>query len=76
MLILILIDVQYLQNVVFSIKNGSNFSNHSSSDSPHPIKKVNLAKFSIPAPYESIWKTLTLIIKKDEINLYFSGELN
>lgn len=46
-----LIDVQYLKNVVFSIKNGSNFSNHSSSDSPHPIKKVNLAKFSIPAPY-------------------------
>ena len=39
MLILILIDVQYLQNIVFSFEKGSNSQNHSSSDSHHLIKK-------------------------------------
>ena len=33
MLILVLIDVQYLQNVVFCFEKGSNGQNHSSSDS-------------------------------------------
>ena len=37
MLILVLIDVQYIQNVVFSFKKGSIGKNHSSSDSHHPI---------------------------------------
>ena len=37
--ILILIDVQYLQNVVFSFEKGSKGQSHSSSDSQHPIKK-------------------------------------
>ena len=36
MLILILIDVQYIQNVVFSFEKSSNGQNHSSSDSHHP----------------------------------------
>ena len=36
-LILILIDVQYLQNVVFSFAKGSNCQNHFSSDF-HPLK--------------------------------------
>ena len=48
MLILILIDVQYLQNVAFSMKKGSNFWNHSSSDSPHPIKKSQPSKIFYP----------------------------
>ena len=39
MLILILINVQYLQNVVFSFEGGSNGQNHSSSGSHHLIKK-------------------------------------
>ena len=39
MLVLILIDVQYLQNVVFSFEKGWNDQNHSWSDSQHPIKK-------------------------------------
>ena len=47
MLILILIDVQYLQNLVFSFENGSNVQNHSLSDSHHSIKKFPLAKFPI-----------------------------
>ena len=38
-LILILIDVQYLQNVDFSFEKGLNGQNYSSSDSQHPIKK-------------------------------------
>ena len=65
MLILILIDVQYLQNLVFSFENGSNVQNHSLLDSHHSIKKFPLAKFPIPLlkifsclPLNTIWKTL------------------
>ena len=39
MLILILINVQYLQKIVFSFEKGSNGQNHSSSGSHYPIKK-------------------------------------
>ena len=39
MLILILIDVQYSQNAVFSFEKFSNRQNHSSSDSHHLVKK-------------------------------------
>ena len=38
MLILILIDVQYSQEAVFTIEKGLNGQNHSSS-SQHPVKK-------------------------------------
>ena len=41
MLILILIDVQYSQNAVFSFEKGSNHQNHSSS-SHHLVKKFPL----------------------------------
>ena len=34
-----IIDVQYLQNVVFSIENSSNGQNHSLSDSHHQITR-------------------------------------
>ena len=37
MLILVLIDVQYIQNLVCSIEKSLNCQNHSSSDSHHPI---------------------------------------
>ena len=37
MLISVLINVQYIYNVVFSFKKGSNVQNHSSSYSHHPI---------------------------------------
>ena len=48
MLILILIDFQYLQNVVFNFVKGLNGQMHYSSDSNHPIKK-NPSKISHPS---------------------------
>ena len=52
MLILILIDVHYLQKVVFSFGIGSNSQKHSSSHNSHPIKKIPPVKFLIPPhPY-------------------------
>ena len=50
MLILILMNVKYLQNVVFSFEKGLNGQNHSSSVSHRPIEKLHPAKFPIPAP--------------------------
>ena len=47
MLILILINVQYLQNVVFSSGEGANGQNHSSPASQHPTNNPS-AKFPIP----------------------------
>ena len=47
MLILILLDVQYLQKAVFSFEKGSNCQNHSSSGSLYPVKKSPQVKFSI-----------------------------
>ena len=47
MAILILINVQYLQNVVFSFEKCWNGQNHYLSDSHHPIKK-SPAKFYSP----------------------------
>ena len=46
MLILILIDVQYSQNAVFSFEKSSNRQNHSSSDSHHLVKKIPPAVFT------------------------------
>ena len=46
MLILIVIDVQYLQNVVLRFEEGSNGQNHSSSNTYHLIKNP-LATFPI-----------------------------
>ena len=51
MLILILVDIQYLQNVVFSFEQGSNGQNHFLSDS-HPLDRKILPEqhfpFSLP----------------------------
>ena len=55
MLILILVTVQYLQNVVLGFKKGPN---HSLSDSRHLIKSPPLGKFPIPLPLNAILKTL------------------
>ena len=46
MVILILIDVQYSQNAVFSFEKGSNCQNHSSSGSHHPVKKFPYSKIA------------------------------
>ena len=47
MLILILIDVQYSQNAVFSFEKFSNRQNYSPSDSHHRVKKIPPAVFTI-----------------------------
>ena len=57
MLILVLIDLQYIQNVVFSFEKGSNGQNHSSSDSHYPIHPTP-SKILHPLTLKAIWKTL------------------
>ena len=49
-LILILIDVQYSQNAVFTFGKDLNHQNHSSSGSHHQVEKSPPAKFLIPPP--------------------------
>ena len=50
-LILILIDVQYLQKAVFRFEKGLNHQNHSPSASHHLVKKIPFqAKFLILSP--------------------------
>ena len=62
MLILILTNVQYLQNAVFSFEQSLNRQNHSSSGSQHLVKKIPPAKFLItPAPlplFGNFWLTM------------------
>ena len=47
---LILIDVQYSQEAVFSFEKRSNHQSNSSSGSLYPVKKIPPVKFSIPPP--------------------------
>ena len=58
MLILTLINVQYLENVAFSLKKGLSGQNHSLWDSHHLIEKFVPDKFSISPPLNAVWKTL------------------
>ena len=62
MLILIFIDVQYIQNVVFSFQKGSNGLNDSSLDFYHPSKKIPPAKFFVSFG-EFLPYPLTLFVK-------------
>ena len=55
MLTLVLIDVQYIQNVVFSFKKGSNGQNHSSSDSHHSIAHTPSKICAFLHGYELFW---------------------
>ena len=60
MLILILINVQYLQNI-FSFEKGWSGQNHCLSYSHHPIDKSPQANFTpppLPLPLNTYWKTL------------------
>ena len=59
MLILILIDVPFLQNIVFRFEKGSNGQNHSCSPSHYPIKKSLLAE----NPPVTISKSIVWVIK-------------
>ena len=49
MLILILVNVQYVQNVVFSFDKGLNGQDHSSG-CHHPMKKSLQQNFLLPQP--------------------------
>ena len=68
MLIMILINVQYLHSVVFSFKKGWNGEIHSFSDSYHPIY-LKKTKFSIPPTggnspsLSNTWKILPAVSK-------------
>ena len=57
MLILILINVLYLKNVVFSFEKGSIGHSHSLLHSNLPIEKSPRANFPSPLPITTIWKT-------------------
>ena len=72
MLILILIDVQYLHKAAFSFEKGSNCQNHSSSgslhmvkQSPHPLLPSKISDFphwgNCPT-HTAIWKTLQKVL--------------
>ena len=63
MLILILINVQYLQIINFSFEKGLNGQNHSLSHFHHLIKKIPLVTFPPPTRLPSlllnaVWKIL------------------
>ena len=48
MLTLILIDLQYEQDIVFNFEKGSNGQNHSSSDFHNTTKKSTQQNFQLP----------------------------
>ena len=54
MLILILIDIQYLQKPAFSFEKGSNRQNHSSSGSLQKISPSKISNYPFP-PLEEIY---------------------
>ena len=81
MLILILIDIQYTQNVVFSFEKGSNGQNHSSSVYYHLIKNIPQQNFSFPPVggfpptlFGKTWKQMLLnvMISSGCANKFFS----
>ena len=57
MLILVLIEIQYLQNVVLSFEKGLSDQNHFLPDS-HYLINTSPGKFSIPLPLETIRETM------------------
>ena len=71
MLILILINVQCLQNVVFSIEKHQNSQNYLSSDSHNPIKITSIAKFAIVLT----WGNFRLPMNTNLVNLYHHDKM-
>ena len=70
MQILILIDVQYLQNVVFSFEKVSNSQNYSSSGPHHPMKKM-LSPSKISPPNVTLFPQPLMLFRKPGNMLYF-----
>ena len=77
MLSLVLIDVQYLQNVVFSFEKDSNGQNHYLPDSHYSIKKLPQQNFIFlplaeifPIPLNAIWKTLMMEVRHSLQNFH------
>ena len=68
--VLILIDVQYLQNVGFSFEKGSKGQNHFSSDSQHPIKKYLKRPFPF-SPSHILYRYKYIIIHCIIICIYY-----
>ena len=64
MLILILVNVQYIQNVVFSFQKGTNGLNDSSLDSHHLSKKIPQQNFLFPMGDSSPMQTLKALIRQ------------
>ena len=69
MLLFILINVQCLQNVVFSFEKGLSGQNHSLSDSHHLIEKSPLVNFPSPTPLTLLGKPW----RKDQVCEGFFG---
>ena len=65
MLILILVDIQYLLSVVFGFKKGSDSQNHSQSDSHLPNRKLSDSKisYSPPPSTQRSYKTLSNVVR-------------
>ena len=59
----ILIDDQYVQNVVLSFEKSSNGQNHSSSDSHHPTKKIPSKIYRSPQLGESPYPSMQTALK-------------
>ena len=75
---MILIDVQYLQNVVFSFEKGLSGQGHSS-DLNHPIKKLpsripNMTTGGISPPFEKSWTSLVPSLPSENETLVIAVE--
>ena len=73
LLTLILINVQYLRNVVFSFEKSSNGQHHSTSDSSCPIEKFSQAKFLIPSTLQHYYDFI--LIRHSQTQLIFHFQL-
>ena len=82
MLILVLIDVQYLENNVSSLEEGPNGQNQSPSDTHHPIKNWHQQNFPSrlfwgipPTPQCHLENNAKHIIEGLNVNILLNSEL-
>ena len=75
---MILLDVQYLQNVASSFEKSCNAQNHSSLGSHHLIKKSPQWRIPPSPSLKATWKTLGEIFKpkgETEMEVQYEGKL-